>query len=79
MGVDASGNKDQGAGDQGIMFGYACKETATLMPAPIYYSHKILEEMAIRRKRVKRLESNLTLKVKLLLSIVMAYQRNVQR
>jgi S-adenosylmethionine synthetase len=49
MGVDATGNKDEGAGDQGIMFGYATDETPDLMPATLYYSHKILERMAADR------------------------------
>ena len=49
QGVDASGNKDEGAGDQGIMFGYATDETPDLMPATLYYSHKILEKMAADR------------------------------
>jgi len=51
VGVDAAGNKDEGAGDQGIMFGYAVRETEELMPAPIQYAHNILHSMAIARHK----------------------------
>jgi S-adenosylmethionine synthetase len=51
VGVDAAGNKDEGAGDQGIMFGYAVRETEELMPAPIYYAHNILHSMATARHK----------------------------
>ncbi|MCB9965811.1 MAG: methionine adenosyltransferase [Rhodospirillales bacterium] len=50
VGVDSAGDKDEGAGDQGIMFGYACDETDSLMPAPIYYAHRILRKLAQDRR-----------------------------
>jgi len=49
QGVDSAASKDEGAGDQGIMFGYACRETDVLMPAPLYYAHRILQDMATAR------------------------------
>ena len=57
MGVDSAGNKDEGAGDQGIMFGYACRETEDLMPAPLYYAHLILRRISeMRRNKDKLVE-----------------------
>jgi len=50
MGVDEADNKDQGAGDQGLMFGYATNETDAYMPAPIYYSHRLVERQSQLRK-----------------------------
>jgi S-adenosylmethionine synthetase len=57
QGVDAKGNKDEGAGDQGIMFGYACRETPDLMPAPLYYAHMILRRISeLRRNNDKMVQ-----------------------
>ncbi len=50
VGVDAVDNKDEGAGDQGIMFGYACRETPELMPAPVFYAHRILQNLSDARR-----------------------------
>jgi len=59
LGVDSAGNKDLGAGDQGIMFGYAVRETPELMPAPLYYAHKILETLSRARRYGESSEAKL--------------------
>jgi S-adenosylmethionine synthetase len=59
VGVDQAGNKDEGAGDQGIMFGYACRETDALMPAPIYYSHLILRRISEMRRNKDKMVAGL--------------------
>jgi S-adenosylmethionine synthetase len=59
QGVDAAGNKDEGAGDQGIMFGYACRETPDLMPAPLYYAHTILRRISELRRNKDRMVEGL--------------------
>lgn len=70
MGVDANANKDEGAGDQGIMFGYACDETPQLMPAAIFYAHRILQNIsqAVYQKKIPQLgpdaKSQVTLQYK---------------